>query len=161
MTAGPRHGSTPATTPPKAPAPTSATTPAAMPAELAAMLAEVVPRGDRFGHRQHVHLAYLTAREHGTSAAVARISSWIRYIAIYENAPQKFNTTMTRAWTEIVGHHVEAGGATADFAEFAARYPALLDKRLLSRHYRAVTLASTAARGGWVEPDLAPFPWSS
>ncbi len=42
----------------------------------------------------------------------------------------------------------------------AARHPALLDKRLLSRHYRSSTLAADAARRGWVEPDLLPFPWS-
>jgi hypothetical protein len=65
---------------------------------------------------------------------------------------------MTRAWTLLVGHHVGLDPA-ADFDAFVARYPALLDKRLLSRHYRAVTLASPAARSGWVEPDLAPFPW--
>jgi hypothetical protein len=43
--------------------------------------------------------------------------------------------------------------------EFARRNPALLDKRLLSRHYRSSTLAADPARHGWVEPDLAPFPW--
>ena len=130
-----------------------------IPAELAAKLAEVVPRGGGFGHRQHVHLAYLTAREHGTREAVARISAWIQHIAAYERAPQKYNATMTRAWTEIVGHHVQAEPAAADFADFSARDPALLDKRLLSRHYSSATLASAAARTGWVKPDLAPFPW--
>jgi len=48
-----------------------------------------------------------------------------------------------------------------DFASFADRYPALLDKRLLARHYTARTLASPAARTGWAEPDLASFPWRS
>jgi hypothetical protein len=49
----------------------------------------------------------------------------------------------------------------ADFAVFAERNPALLDKRLLSRHYRSSTLAAGPARHGWVEPDLLPFPWSA
>jgi hypothetical protein len=131
-----------------------------MPAELARALARIVPPGGGFGHRQHVHLAFLVAQAHGTPEAVARISSWIRHIAAYEHAPQKYNATMTRAWTEIIGHHVEADPAVADFGEFAVRYPALLDKRLLRRHYSPAALASTAARGGWVAPDLAPFPWS-
>ena len=48
-----------------------------------------------------------------------------------------------------------------DFASFAERYPGLLDKRLLTRHYTARTLASPAARTGWVDPDLVPFPWRS
>jgi hypothetical protein len=46
----------------------------------------------------------------------------------------------------------------ADFAAFAARYPALLDKRLLSRHYRSTTLAGARAHREWAEPDLARFP---
>ena len=131
-----------------------------MPAELALLLREIVPPDGRFGHREHVHLAFLTARAHGAAPAVTKISSWIRHIAAYEHAPQKYNATMTRAWTEIVCHHVEADPAVADFGEFADRYPALLDKRLLSHHYSSAVLASAAARGGWVGPDLAPFPWS-
>jgi hypothetical protein len=130
-----------------------------MPAELVRLLHEIVPPDGGFGHRQHVHLAFLTTRAHGTGPAIARISSWIRYIAAYERAPQKYNATVTRAWTEIVGHHVRADPAVADFAEFAGRHPALLDKRLLSRHYSSAVLASAAARAGWVEPDLTPFPW--
>ena len=28
-----------------------------------------------------------------------------------------------------------------------------------TRFYRPATLAAQRAKGGWVEPDLAPFPW--
>jgi hypothetical protein len=132
-----------------------------IPADLAALLREIVPAGGRFGHRQHIHLAYLTIRQHGTREAMSRISGWIQRIAAYEQAPQKYNATMTMAWTRLVGHHVDTDPAAGGFSDFAAANPALLDKRLLSRHYRSSTLASTAARAGWVEPDLAPFPWSS
>jgi hypothetical protein len=131
-----------------------------MPADLAGLLRQVVPHGGTFGHRQHVHLAYLTVREHGTSRAITKIARWIRHLAVYEHAPQKYNATMTRAWTEIVGHYVEADPAVADFGEFAGRYPAVLDKRLLRRHYSSSLLASATARREWVAPDLAPFPWS-
>ena len=134
-----------------------------IPAELARILSQIVPPGGGFGHYQHVHLAFLTAREHGTAAAVGKVSGWIRHLAAYQKAPQKYNATMTRAWTEIVGHYVDADRAaslTSDFADFARRHPALLDKRLLSRHYSAAVLAKQAARAGWVEPDVAPFPWS-
>ncbi|HEY2312935.1 MAG TPA: hypothetical protein VGH96_04930 [Streptosporangiaceae bacterium] len=131
-----------------------------MPDELAGLLGQIVPPDGGFGHREHVHLAFLAAQAHGPQAATAKISSWIRRIAIYEHAPQKYNATMTRAWAEIVGYHLEADPAVADFGEFADRYSALLDKRLLRRHYSSAMLASAAARSGWVEPDLAPFPWS-
>jgi len=115
---------------------------AALPAELAAALAEIVPPGGAFRHREHIHLAYLA----------------IRHLAAYQRAPQKLNATVTRAWTEIVAHHMAAAPGT-DFASFADKHQALLDKRLLTRHYTARTLASPAARTGWAEPDLAPFPW--
>jgi hypothetical protein len=130
------------------------------PDELASLLRQISPAGGGFGHRQHVHLAYLTARRHGTAAAVRKISVWIRHLTAYERAPQKYNATMTRAWTEIVGHHAEADPAARSFEEFASRHPQLQDKRLLGQHYSPAVLASPAARSGWVEPDLATFPWS-
>jgi hypothetical protein len=131
----------------------------ALPAELALALAEIVPPGGAFRHREHIHLAYLAVQRHGADRAAAVVSGWIRQLAAYQRAPQKFNATVTRAWTEIVAHHMAAAPPAADFASFADRHPALLDKRLLARHYTARTLASPAARTGWAAPDLAPFPW--
>jgi len=136
--------------------------PAARPGELADLLARVVPPDGGFRHRQHIHLAYLTVRRHGTDEAATLIGQWIRQLAAYERAPQKYNATVTRAWTEMVGYHVtadSAGGSGADFENFADRHPALLDKRLLTRHYSPAVLASAAARAGWVDPDRRPFPW--
>jgi len=134
---------------------------AALPAELASALAEIVPPGGSFRHREHIHLAYLAVQRYGSARAAGVVSGWIRQLAVYRRAPQKFNATVTRAWTEIVAHHMAAAPPAADFTSFADRYPALLDKRLLTRHYTARTLASPAARTGWAEPDLVPFPWGS
>ena len=138
----------------------------------------VVPPDGGFRHRQHIHLAYLAVRRHGTAEAAVRIGSWIRQLAAYERAPQKYNATVTRAWTEIVGHHVAAdlaGPRTAPPATprpqpgqappgrtsrtLPPAHPVLLDKRLLTRHYSPAVLASAPARTGWVEPDRIPFPW--
>ena len=141
-----------------------------------ALMSEVLAGAERFGHRQHVYLTWFAVRRFGTSHATALVSAGIQRTARYAGAPQKYHETVSRAWVELVGHHVEhdsAGGdearsdrAAADpsdtsaaFDAFADRNPALLDKRLLSRFYRSSTLASDAARTGWVEPDLAPFPW--
>jgi hypothetical protein len=131
----------------------------AMPPELAAVLAEIVPPGGEFRHRQHIHLAFLAIQRHGAARAADVVARWITHIAAYERAPQKFNATVTRAWTELVAHHVTSGAPSAGFASFAESNPALFDKRLLARHYSARLLASPAARTGWVEPDLAGFPW--
>jgi hypothetical protein len=139
-----------------------------MPAELARILSEIVPPGDgtdgaavrpgAFRHRQHIHLAFIAVRRDGTARASGLVGDWIRHLTAH--APQKYHATVTRAWTEIVGHHVAEDPSVTDFGAFIERHPALLDKRLLSRHYSSRMLASARARTGWVEPDLVPFPWS-
>jgi len=73
-------------------------------------------------------------------------------------SPERWRLS-TIGWTEIVAHHVSADPSVADFGTFADRNPALLDKRLLARHYTPAVLASPAARAGWVSPDRAAFPW--
>jgi hypothetical protein len=131
----------------------------AMPADLAEILTEGAPAGTAFRHRQHIHLAFIAVHRHGGPRAAELISRWIRHIAAYERAPQKYNATVTRAWTAMVARHVSADPTVTDFGAFAERNPALLDKRLLSRHYTPTVLASREARAGWIAPDLAPFPW--
>ena len=137
-----------------------ARTHAAPDAELAAILTAITGPGGQFRHRQHVNLAFVAVKRYGMPEATAKICTWIRHIAAYERAPQKYHHTVSRAWVEIVAHHVETDPDGADFDAFAGRHPALLDKRLLGRHYRSATLAAEPARRGWVEPDLLPFPWS-
>ena len=122
-----------------------------------ALLAEVMSTADRFGHRQHIHLTWLAVRRYGTDAAVTLVSDGIRRTARYAGAPQKYHATVSRAWVELVGHHV-ATGTEDDFDTFVGNYPALLDKRLLARFYRSSTLAAPAAKTSWVEPDLEPIP---
>jgi len=127
--------------------------------ELTAILSGIAAPAGQFRHRQHIHLAFEAVRRYGMPAAIGVICTWIRQIAAYERAPQKYHHTVSQAWVELVAHHVAADPGCADFEAFARRNPALLDKRLLSRHYRSSTLAATAARLGWAEPDLLPFPW--
>jgi hypothetical protein len=129
-------------------------------AELAVILSQITGPDGQFRHRQHIHLAFLTVRRYGMPEAITRICAWIQRLAAYERAPQKYHRTVSQAWVEIVAHHVDADPECADFGSFAARHPALLDKRLLAGHYRSSTLAAAPARRGWVEPDLLPFPWS-
>jgi hypothetical protein len=123
-----------------------------------ALMAEVTATTERFGHREHVHLTWLAVRQVGVPAAVSLVSDGIQRTARYAGAPQKYHATISRAWVELVGYHAAEHGED-DFTAFADRHPALLDKRLLARFYRPATLASPQARTGWVEPDLAPFPW--
>jgi hypothetical protein len=138
---------------------TTQSAPDTSPSAFSELMAEVMSTADRFAHRQHVHLTYLAVRRYGTATAIDLVSNGIQDVARYANAPQKYNATVSRAWVELVGHHADHCDA-ADFDTFAASNPALLEKRLLTRFYRPATLACTAARTGWVAPDLAPFPWN-
>jgi hypothetical protein len=122
------------------------------------LIAEVMATTGRFGHREHVHLTWLAVRRFGIPAAIQLVSDGIQRTARYAGAPQKYHATISRAWVELVGYHVTRESDDG-FDTFAERYPALLDKRLLVRHYRPATLASRQAKAGWVEPDLTPFPW--
>jgi hypothetical protein len=129
--------------------------------DLAAILDEIVGPDGAFRHRQHVNLTFLAVRRHGMPRAVDKICEWIQQIAEYEQHPQKYHHTVSRAWVEMIAHHVDADPDCVEFDRFARRHPALLDKRLLTRHYRSTTLASPQARRGWTEPDLLPFPWAA
>ncbi|GAA2719487.1 hypothetical protein [Actinocorallia aurantiaca] len=122
-----------------------------------ALMAEVMTQADQFGHRQHIHLAWLAVRRYGTPAAITLVSEGIQRTARYAGAPHKFHASVSRAWVELVGYHA-VDDTGDDFTAFVDRYPQLLDKRLLTHHYRSSTLATAAARTGWVEPDLLPLP---
>lgn len=122
------------------------------------LMSQVLAHSVHFGHRQHVELTWQAVRRYGTTAAVDLISDGIQRTARYANMPQKYHVTVSRAWVELVGHHVNET-AVPDFNTFVDLHAALLDKRLLTRFYRSTTLAGARARTGWVEPDLAPFPW--
>jgi CRP-like cAMP-binding protein len=121
------------------------------------LMGEVMATADRFGHREHVKLTWLAVRRCGTTAAVELISDGIQRTARYAGVPQKYNSTVSRAWVELTAYHIsEVPGESFD--ELLQRNPGLLDKRLLTRFYHSRTLASPAARRGWVEPDLHAFP---
>jgi hypothetical protein len=129
--------------------------------ELAAVLAAIVGDEHRFGHRQHIHLAYEAIRRYGMPEAADRVCGWIRQLAAYQRAPQKYHHTVSRAWMELVAFHVTHSAPGLGFDALLADFPDLLDKRLLSRHYRSTTLASATAHQTWIEPDLQPLPGNS
>jgi hypothetical protein len=122
------------------------------------LMTEVMATATRFGHAQHVHLTWLAVRRCGLPAAIDLVCDGIQRTARYAGAPQKYHVTVSRAWVELIAYHA-AERDEPDFPAFVDHHPLLLDKRLLTRFYRSPTLASPRARTGWVEPDLAPFPW--
>jgi len=121
------------------------------------VMTEVMSTAERFGHREHVRLTWLAVRRCGTAGAVELISDGIQRTARYAGVPQKYNATVSRAWVELTAYHMPEAET---FDELVRLNPGLLDKRLLLRFYSSRALASPAARTGWVEPDVKPFPFT-
>lgn len=100
------------------------------------LMAEVMAGSDRFGHRQHVELAWLAVRRHGPEEAAALLCDGIRRAAAAAGAPGKFDAGLTVRWVEAVAVRALSPDGVAldpDPAAFLARRPELLDPALLSR----------------------------
>jgi hypothetical protein len=122
------------------------------------ILHAILGRGEGFGHRQHVELAwrYLGAHDSADDAAAAMAGA-IRQVAAAHGQEAKFHETITRAWARCVAVHAERWPADT-FERFIARNPQLLDSRLLDHFYSPERLATPQARHSWVDPDRRPLP---
>ncbi len=115
------------------------------------------PHGFRFGHPEHLRLAWLQHERLGlkdggevTAATLKRIDA--------AHGGGKYHETITRFWLGLVWH-ASRRFAGRSFEAVLAEHPQLLDGATLSRHYSAQLLASEEARGSALAPDLEPVPW--
>lgn len=121
------------------------------------ILHEVLARGQGFGHRQHLELAWRYLEKHEPQEAGVLLADAIRKVAAAHGAPDKFHATVTAAWVRCVAVHRQRWPARS-FDEFIERNHALLDATLLERHFSRSLLFSDKARSAVVEPDLRPLP---
>jgi hypothetical protein len=123
------------------------------------VLHDILGRGEGFGHRQHVELAWRYLGRHDPDEAADSVAAAIRQVAEAHGQPAKFHQTITRSWVQCIAVHQERWPA-ASFAEFLDRdrNAPLLDASLLGRFYSPAMLASPEARARWVAPDLRPLP---
>jgi hypothetical protein len=112
----------------------------------------------RFGHREHLRLAWLCLSRDGEDRGAMRTIAAIRRVAAAHGASEKYHETITRFWLRLVSHHLETDAPASSFDDFLSHSPRLLDTGLMRCHYRPETLAGEWARREWVEPDLAPLP---
>jgi len=108
-----------------------------------------------FDHRQHVKFAWTVLAE-SPDSALSIVADEIRRFADV-HAPGRYHETITQFWVKLVAH-TRAAGPDADFQTHVARYPVLLDKEALTRHYSSGALGTAQARSVFVEPDLVPLP---
>jgi hypothetical protein len=121
------------------------------------VLHEILGRGDGFGHRQHLELAWRYLAMHGTELAPSAVTEAIRQVAAAHGQESRFHETITRSWVRCVAVHRERWPADT-FAEFLRRNPQLLDPGLLGLFYSPELLSSPEARGRWVTPDRRELP---
>lgn len=112
-----------------------------------------------FTHRAHLRLAYVYLAQYDVDAASQRMRDAInRFLAHRRIDASKYHETLTRAWLMAVRHFMDRAGSTACAEDFLARSAALLDANVMLTHYSKDVLFSSAARAGFVEPDLDPIP---
>lgn len=113
---------------------------------------------DAFPHRAHLRMAWLYLRRHGPEQAIGPITEGIRRFATAKGAPGMYHHTLTLVWVRLAAAALQETPDLQPFEAFWRAHPRLAEKRQPQRFYSEVTLWSTAARAGWVEPDLAPLP---
>ena len=113
---------------------------------------------DDFPHRAHVRMAWLYLREHGWSEGIIKIRATIQHYAAAHGARRKYHETITLFWARLVANANAQTPDAADFQEFIAQHPELLDGNLLSKFYSKERLQSEEARLAWLEPDLKLLP---
>ena len=109
---------------------------------------------EAFHHREHVRVAWLHLRAHGTAQAADRFVTGLRRLAAAYGKPQLYHDTITWSFLLLIRER-EARRPSADFEDFAAANPDLLvsGRTLLARYYRPETLESDLARRVFVMPD--------
>lgn len=121
------------------------------------VLHEILGRGEGFGHRQHVELAWRYLATRDADEAADAVAGAIRQVAAAHGQADRFHETITRSWVRCVSVHRERWPA-GTFAEFLDRNPRLLDSGLLSHFYSPELLGSPEAQDRWVSPDRHELP---
>jgi hypothetical protein len=111
-----------------------------------------------FHHREHIRVAWLYLKSSDASRAAERMSASIRRFANHHGATQKYHHTLTLAWMRLVAAALVETPEDYSFEQFFAAHPEVTDKSILGKFYSTELLQTTAAREGWVEPDLQPLP---
>ena len=114
-------------------------------------------RRGRFGHSEHLELAWRFLSSYSFEEAMCRMASALRHVASLHGASDRYHDTITKAWVSLVAVHMSRGHADS-FEEIIAENGGLLDRGLLERHYSSEALWSDAARQRWTEPNVRRFP---
>jgi hypothetical protein len=123
--------------------------------EFAAALADRPP--GRFGHADHLYVAWRLVREQGHARGSELFTDGLRSLAEEHGQAAKYHQTLTDFWLALVVHAVGLRPELDDFEAFLEAFPLLRDSSLARRHWSDDVLWSESARRGWLAPDLLPL----
>lgn len=109
-----------------------------------------------FHHREHVRAAFLYLTEYPVLEALQAFSRALRKFAEVHGKPQLYHATVTWAYVFLIHERMAQGSSQPGWEEFARDNSDLLTWKdgILTRYYRAETLASDLAKTIFVLPDL-------
>ena len=117
------------------------------------------PTEERFGHYEHLRLAWLVIDRHGPEPAAEIVGDGLRRMAAAQGKAVLYNETMTRFWIRLIAHVRDAKQPLSSIDYAIERAPFLTDKNLPLRHWSRTAMFGPEGRARWVEPDLAPLPF--
>ena len=111
-----------------------------------------------FTHEAHLRLAWLYIRSYGALLASEILCNHIQQFATHNEAPNKFNRTLTVAATKAV-YHFMLKSTSKTFDGFRMEFPQLqYDFRaLMAAHYSFDIYQNPKAKTQYLHPDLLPF----
>ena len=117
------------------------------------------PTEERFGHYEHLRLAWLVIERHGPEPAAEIVGDGLRRMAAAQGKAVLYNETMTRFWIRLIAHVRDAKQPLSSIDDAIERAPFLTDKNLPLQHWSRTAMFGPEGRARWVEPDLAPLPF--
>jgi len=130
---------------------------------VARFTAAAIPAAD-WTHQTHLLVGAWHVARFGAEAALARLRDGIRALnaahGTVDSDTRGYHETITRTYVRLLDDFLSARppGEPLDESVAAMLAGPLAAREVLFRHYSRPVLFSTAARRGWVEPDLEPLP---
>ena len=115
-------------------------------------------RVHRFGHREHVRLAFVLVSQQGLDRGTQRVREILAGMAAAHGQPERFHVTLTMSWVRAVAHHMTLAPELIRFDDFIERFPRLLERDLMDAHYTRRRMFSQRARRTELAPDRRPIP---
>ncbi len=112
-----------------------------------------------FRHREHLTVILWYISQFSAAEATARMREGLYKFLDHHNVDRrKYHETITLFWVKRVKALLDEAGKEHSLAEIANEVVKVChDANLIDAYYSRALLASTAAREGWVEPDLQLF----